>query len=176
MGEDVVYVVSRRNLAVWFTIIGIFYLVLTRLDIIVHYELYRFGLQFSLEWAQPYWYVLTACYWCLAALSASSYWLESRSKNIYLVILIVLTILIPNYFGVEDILWFSWRGQFPAESVRWSWYWLDQYFPPWTTSRHIIYSATGILILAACWAVFVAKKWIQFSFSYLRGYRPKKKR
>ncbi len=168
--------VKRRSMLVWGGIIFIFYLVLTKIDLIVHYDLYRYGLIFSTEWALPYWYCLTFSFWALAALSVASYWLESRNKNKYLVILIVITILIPYHFGFEDVLWFAWRGEFPAENVVWTWYKLNDFFPPWTTSKHLIYWAIGTTILGACWVLFLAKKWIQFSFDYFRGYRPKKKR
>lgn len=164
----------RRNLFIWFIIIFAFYLVLTKIDLIIHYDLYQYGLRFDKRWAEPYWDCLTGCFWGLAALSVTSYWLESRNKNKYLCILIILTILIPYYFGFEDVLWFLARGQFPAENVEWSWYWLNSYFPPWTTSRHIIYSASGLGLLAVCWAVFLRKKWIQFNFSYFRKFKPAK--
>ncbi len=50
--------VKRRSVLVWGGIIFIFYLVLTKIDLIVHYDLYRYGLIFSTEWAMPYWYCL----------------------------------------------------------------------------------------------------------------------
>jgi hypothetical protein len=166
--------VNRRNLFIWFAIIFAFYLILTKIDLIVHYDLYQYGLRFDKRWAEPYWYCLTASFIGLAALSVSSYWLESRNKNKYLCILIVLTILVPYTFGFEDVLWFSWHGQFPAENVVWEWYWLNSYFSPWTTQKHIIYSIVGLGLLVACWGVFLGKKWVQFSFNYLRGYKPRK--
>ncbi len=165
--------VKRRTVIVWVAIILSLYLVLTKIDLIVHYDLYQYGLKFDLNWAQPYWNCLTACFWGLAALSVSSYWLESRSKNKYLCILIVLTILLPFYFGFEDDLWFLWRGQFPEETVEWTWYWLNAYFQPWTTSKHIAYSTVGLVLLASCWGLFLGKKWIQFSFDYFRKYKPR---
>lgn len=166
--------VRRRNLIVWFAIIFAFYLVLTKIDLIMHYDLYQYGLQFDLAWAEPYWLTLTASFWLLALLSVASYWLESRSKNIYLCILVVITVLLPYYFGFEDVLWFLWRGQFPAENVEWTWYWLNNYFPPWTTSKHILYSISGLVILGSCWALFLLKKWISFTFRYTQKYKPKK--
>ncbi len=91
--------VRRRNLIVWFAIILVFYLVLTKIDLIVHYDLYQYGLRFDPAWANPYWFCLTACFWGLAALSVASYWLESRNKNKYLCIILAVTFLIPFYFG-----------------------------------------------------------------------------
>ena len=168
--------VRRRQVIVWFIIITVFYLVLTKIDLIVHYDLYRYGLQFDETWAVPYWQCLTIAFWSIVALSVSSYWLESRSKNIFLVILIIVTVIVPYTFGIEDVLWFIWLGEFPPESMEWTWYWLNEYFPPWTTKKHIIYSTTGMIILVTCWLLFLAKKWIQFSFGYLKRYSPKKKK
>jgi hypothetical protein len=166
--------VKRRNIIVWFSMIGLFYLLLTKIDLIINYDLYNFGLKFNLQWAQPYWLTLTACFWGLAALSVASYWLESRNKNIFLCILLVLTIVLPFYFGFEDVLYFLWRGQFPAANVEWTWYWLNRYFPPWNTEKHIIYSSIGLVLLASFWGLFLGKKWVSFSFSYLKKYKPKK--
>lgn len=168
--------VRRRNLVIWAAMIFIFYLILTKIDLIVHHDLYRFGLQFSREWAMPYWICLTASFYCLAALSVASYWLESRSKNKYLVILIILTILIPYHFGAEDVMWFLWRGWFPPDDMEWEWYLLNGIFPPWTTTKHLIYFTAGMISLGACWCLFLMKRWIKFSFDYLKRYRPKKKR
>jgi len=72
------------------------------------------------------------------------------------------------------VLWFLWRGQFPAANVEWTWYWLNNYFPPWTTPRHITYAIIGMALLAGFWGLFLGKKWISFSFSYFRKYKPKK--
>ena len=164
------YFVNRRTLFVWLSIVFLFYLVLTKIDLIMHYDLYRFGLRFSYEWAQPYWLCLTLSFWGLAALAVSSYWLESRNKNRYLMVLTALTVLLPYHFGFEDVLWFVWRGQFPVEGVVWDWYWLNAYFAPWTTSKHIMYSTFGIVLLIACWVLFLAKGWVHFDFNYLRKY------
>lgn len=166
--------VRRRNLLVWIAIILVFYLVLTKIDLIIHYDLYQYGLRFDLAWANPYWFCLTACFWALAALSVASYWLESREKNKYLCIILALTVLIPYYFGFEDVLWFLYRGQFPAPDVVWSWYWLNNYFPPWTTSKHIVYSVMGMVLLASFWGLFLGKRWISFSFRYFKKYKPGK--
>ncbi len=174
-GVSGIQYVKRRNLAVWFSIIFAFYLVLTKIDLIVHYDLYSYGLRFDLAWAQQYWYCLTASFLCLAALAVASYWLESRSKNIFLCALILLTIILPYTFGFEDVLWFAWRGAFPAEGVQWTWYWMDAYFPPWTTSKHLVFFAAGAVALVACWGLFLAKRWISFTFNYTRRYKPGKK-
>ncbi|MCW4018281.1 MAG: hypothetical protein NWF00_06345 [Candidatus Bathyarchaeota archaeon] len=168
--------VRRRSVIVWVAVILALYLVLTKIDLIVHYDLYQYGLRFDLQWANPYWFCLTACFWGIAALAVTSYWLESRHKNKYLCALIALTILIPYYFGFEDVLWFISRGGFPAANVEWDWFWLNNYFPPWTTAKHITYSVIGMALLAAFWGVFLGKKLITFDFNYLRKYKPSKRR
>jgi hypothetical protein len=166
--------VNRRNLVIWFAIIFAFYLVLTKIDLVVNYDLYQYGLQFDLRWAQPYWICLGLCFWLLAILSVASYWLESRDKNKFLCILIALTVMIPFYFGFEDVLWFLWRGQFPGVDVVWTWIWLNDFFPPWTTEKHLILATVGGILLASIWGLFLGKKWITFSFSYTRKYKLRK--
>jgi hypothetical protein len=99
-----------------------------------------------------------------------------REQDKYLAVLIVLTILVPYHVGFEDVLWFLWRGEFQAESVVWTWCFLNNIFPPWTTSKHLLFWAAGMIGLGACWALFLAKRWIKFSFNYFRGYHPKRKR
>jgi len=101
-------------------------------------------------------------------------WNAPANKNSCLVILIILTILIPYHFGVEDILWFLGHWHFSADNVVWTWYWLNQYLPPCTTGKHLVHSAIGIASLVACWTLFLAKKWMRFTFSYLREQRPPK--
>jgi hypothetical protein len=166
--------VERRNLIIWFSIIAVLYVVLTKIDLIVHYDLYQYGLVFSIEWAQPYWICLTACFWGLAALSVASYWLESRNKNKALAALVVATILLPYYFGFEDVLWFIWRGGFPAENVEWTWYWLNGVFGVWTTQKHLIFASVGLALLVGIWVLVLAKRWVSFDFRYLRRYKPKR--
>lgn len=163
--------VKRTNLIIWLVFIVIFYLLLSKIDLIIHYDLYNYGLQFNLAWAQPYWIVLTACFWVLAALSVASYLLESRSKNPYLAVLIALTILVPYYFGFEDVIFFLFKGQFPASNVVWDWYWLNSYFPPWNTEKHIVFAIIGIVLLASVWIIFLLKKWVSFSLPYLKRYK-----
>lgn len=45
---------------------------LSRIDWVVHHELYDFGLQFSAVWADPYWFSLRLIYVCLAVPSVLS--------------------------------------------------------------------------------------------------------
>jgi len=37
------------------SLIGLSLFLVTRLDFILHHNLYNYGLQFSYEWAEPYW-------------------------------------------------------------------------------------------------------------------------
>ena len=45
---------------------------LSRIDWVVHHELYDFGLQFSAVWADPYWFSLRLIYVCLTVPSVLS--------------------------------------------------------------------------------------------------------
>ena len=60
----IVQVLSRRSyfkfvssplLILGIFLIGLSLFLVTRLDFIVHHDLYNYGLQFSYEWAEPYW-------------------------------------------------------------------------------------------------------------------------
>ena len=61
---------------------------LGRIDWIIHDDLYDFGLQFSLDWATPYWALSRLIYVCLAVPSVLSaivlgldFWKKFRSKK-----------------------------------------------------------------------------------------------
>ncbi len=72
---------GRPSSTPWFTkIVLLLWLVssvfiifaLTRIDSIVHQELYNFGLRFSYEWANPYWTFTRTIYVCIALPGAAS--------------------------------------------------------------------------------------------------------
>jgi hypothetical protein len=62
---------------------------LTIIDFIVHHQLYKFNLQFSYDWANPYWMVLRISMAFLGLIAASSsiniahfFWKKLRSREI----------------------------------------------------------------------------------------------
>lgn len=59
-------VFSRIILVLWFANSFFIVFMLSRIDWIVHDELYNYGLQFNYVWANPYWFSLRLIYVCLA--------------------------------------------------------------------------------------------------------------
>jgi len=62
----------RIVLVLWLISSFLALFLLGRIDLIVHDELYDFGLQFSFVWANPYWIALRLIYVCLAVPSVWS--------------------------------------------------------------------------------------------------------
>jgi len=58
--------------AIWLVSAVFIAFLMHQLDWIVHHDLYTYGLQFSLNWASPYWAFLWAIYGCLALSSTLS--------------------------------------------------------------------------------------------------------
>lgn len=57
---------ARVVLVLWLLSSFFVLFLLSRIDYVVHHDLYDFGLQFSFVWATPYWAVLRSVYICLA--------------------------------------------------------------------------------------------------------------
>jgi len=57
---------GRSVLVAWLVCSAMVIFLLVNLDSIVHDQLYEFGLQFSSDWANPYWLALRLTYVCLA--------------------------------------------------------------------------------------------------------------
>ena len=57
---------ARIALAVWLVSALFAIFLLTRIDEVVHSELYNYGLRFSLDWATSYWTFLRLIFVCLA--------------------------------------------------------------------------------------------------------------
>jgi len=62
----------RVVLVLWLASSAFVLFLLSRIDWIVHHDLYGFGLQFSIAWANPYWVSLRLIYVCLAVPSVFS--------------------------------------------------------------------------------------------------------
>jgi len=78
----------RVVLVLWLTSSFFVLFLLGRIDWIIHDDLYDFGLQFSLDWATPYWALSRLIYICLAVPSILSaivlgldFWKKFRSKK-----------------------------------------------------------------------------------------------
>lgn len=146
-----------RPLRLWFLTFLLFLFSLTYVDYIVHYNLYSYGLQFSLDWAKPYWFALNIVFLSAALNSAYSFQLRATSKrqDRYLAFLIFFTILMSSLGGFLDFFWWVIHGSLPALDFVWHWspfYWLFNF--EWTTKHQLIYTLAWFLALTVLWITY----------------------
>ena len=127
------------------TLFTLFILVLTGLDYVVHGDLYNYGLQFNIEWANKYWILYAFTYQIICA----SMFLHTRSwKVLVFTEAFVLTC-------TQDLVYFMvWGGgHFPVGD--WTWMPFYNLLGTWTTAMQIILSCTAI---ATCLIGFKVSK------------------
>ncbi len=104
-----------------------FVLVLTGIDYIIHADLYNFGLQFSLAWANPYW-VLYFSTFQFVSLSCA---LIARSWRL---------LLVYEMFSLcvgQDLVFYLVWNHSVFYSGEWSWMLLYHVFGTWQTIHQI---------------------------------------
>jgi len=132
----------------------LYFCLLSRLDFIVHQDLYRYGLQFSYEWANDYWITYFASYAYFSLVLGFIYWLASnRTRNdLKVSVGLAITVNLLQIGGLADIIFFSlWAGGLPPDSVMWWWMPWYQIFGVWTSSMQIVLMAFMSLIVASMW-------------------------
>ena len=132
----------------------LYFCLLSRLDFIVHQDLYRYGLQFSYEWANDYWITYFASYAYFSIVLGFIYWLASnRTRNdLKVSVGLAATVILLQIGGLADIIFFSlWAGGLPPDSVTWWWMPWYQIFGVWTSSMQIVLMAFMSLIVASMW-------------------------
>jgi len=132
----------------------LYFCLMSRIDFIVHQDLYHYGLQFSYEWANEYWITYFASYTYFSIVIGFIYWLASnRTRNDLKVSAgLATTVNLLQIGGLADILFFSlWAGGLPPDSVMWWWTPWYQIFGVWTSSMQIILMAFMSLVIAFMW-------------------------
>ena len=102
----------------------VFFLLMSRIDYIVNSTLYRYGLQFSYDWALEYWVIYTTVFVVFSAALGITNWVTSSRtrKDTKISAALFLTILFLAIGGLQDILYFVfWAGGLPPISVVWWW-------------------------------------------------------
>jgi hypothetical protein len=105
-------------------LIFLFFVLMSRIDYIVHEVLYNYGLRFSYGWANSYWFAYNSIFLVFSAVVVFAYWLGSKKTRSDLKISIALfaTISLLALGGLEDILFFLlWDGGLPSVNVVWWW-------------------------------------------------------
>ncbi len=106
-----------------------FYTLMSRIDFIIHNTLYKYGLQFSYEWANTYWLTYNLIFIAFGFALSITYWAASNKtkKDLKLSLALMGTITLLTIGGLQDILFFVlWNGGLPQSSVVWWWM-------PWTS-------------------------------------------
>ena len=134
--------------------IFLYFCLLSRIDFIVHGDLYHYGLQFSYEWANEYWITYFTSYAYFSIVIGFVYWLASNRtrKNLKVSIGLTTTVNLLIIGGLADIMFFSlWAGGLPPDNFMWWWVPWYQIFGVWTSSMQINLMAFISLIVASMW-------------------------
>jgi len=134
--------------------IFLYFCLLSRIDFIVHGDLYHYGLQFSYEWANEYWITYFASYAYFSIVIGFVYWLASNRtrKDLKVSIGLIATVNLLLIGGLADIMFFSlWAGGLPPDNFMWWWVPWYQIFGVWTSSMQINLMAFISLIVASMW-------------------------
>jgi len=132
----------------------LYFCLLSRIDFIVHGDLYHYGLQFSYEWANKYWITYFAIYAYFSTAMGFIYLLASNrtKKDLKISIGLVATVNLLQIGGLADILFFIlWAGGLPPDNVAWWWTPWFQIFGVWTTSMQIALMALTFLAVVFMW-------------------------
>ena len=134
--------------------IFLYFCLLSRMDFIVHRDLYHYGLQFSYEWANEYWITYFTTYAYFSMVIGFIYWLASNrtKKDLRVSMGLAATVSLLQIGGLADIIFFSlWAGGLPPDNVVWWWTPWYQIFGVWTSSMQIFLMAFTSLIVAFIW-------------------------
>jgi len=134
--------------------IFLYFCLLSRMDFIVHGDLYHYGLKFSYEWANEYWITYFAAYAYFSMVIGFVYWLASNRtrKDLKISLGLIATVNLLLIGGLADIMFFSlWAGGLPPDSFMWWWLPWYQIFGVWTSSMQISLMALMSLVTAFMW-------------------------
>lgn len=134
--------------------IFLYFCLLSRIDFIVHGNLYHYGLHFSYEWANEYWITYFAAYAYFSTVMGFTYLLASNrtKKDLKVSIGLVATVNLLQIGGLADILFFSlWAGGLPPDTIAWWWTPWFQIFGVWTSSMQIALMTLMSLVVVFMW-------------------------
>jgi hypothetical protein len=114
---------NYKKIIIFALVIGLFFTIMARVDFVVHAMLYNHGLEFSYDWAYPYWIAYDAVFVAFSAMAAVTYWISSQKtvhdKKAAVALAISINLLMIG--GLEDVLYFAWEGGLPASGQVWWW-------------------------------------------------------
>lgn len=134
--------------------IFLYFCLLSRIDFIVHGDLYHYGLEFSYDWANEYWITYFAAYAYFSIVIGFIYWLASNRtrKDLRVSIGLAATASLLQIGGLADIMFFSlWAGGLPPDNVVWWWTPWYKIFGVWTSPMQIVLMALMSLVVVFMW-------------------------
>jgi hypothetical protein len=124
------------------------------MDYIVHGILYRYGLQFSYEWANEYWIIYTSLFIFCSIVMALMYWLGSNktSKDRKISTGLFATIIILMIGGLQDVLFYVfWGNGLPPDNIVWWWTSWSHYFGTWNSSMQVALTVLTCSVTVPLW-------------------------
>jgi hypothetical protein len=138
-----------------------FFGLMSRMDSIVHGTLYRYGLQFSYEWANEYWATYGAIFMVFSTAIGLMYWLSSSKsgRDLRFSLGLVITVNILWIGGLADIMFYVfWGGGLPSNDINWWWIPWSHVFGTWTSSMQILTLILALGFTAFSWILILKKR------------------
>jgi hypothetical protein len=137
-------------------LIFLFFVLISRIDYIVHDVLYDYGLNFSYEWANSYWFAYNSIFLVFSAVVVAAYWLGSNKTRSDLKVSAALfaTISLLALGGLEDILFFVlWSGGLPSVNVVWWWAPWISITGTWNSLIQVSFTTLTACLSAITWLI-----------------------
>jgi hypothetical protein len=151
---------ASKSFAVVLTIFS-FFCLMSRMDFIVNGVLYRYGLQFSYEWATEYWAVYTLSFIFFSATVGFMYWLGSNktSRDLKISLGLFVTVNLLMIGGLQDLMFFIfWANGLPPDNVVWWWSPFIRFFGIWNSSMQIIFTISVCFVNVPLWMYILRKR------------------
>jgi hypothetical protein len=137
-----------------------FFVLMSRIDYMVNVVLYQYGLRFSYEWANSYWFAYNSIFLVFSAVVAGFYWLGSRKtkSDLKVSIAIFATVSFLALGGLEDLLFFLlWSGGLPSANVVWWWAPWISITGTWNSSIQVTFTSVASFLSAATWLIVLKR-------------------
>jgi hypothetical protein len=142
-------------------LIGLFFVLMSRIDFLVHSTLYNYGLVFSYEWANVYWLIYGLVFVAFSLVVAFVYYLGSQKKlaNKKVALALFTSINVLSICGLQDVLFYVlWAGSLPPSNMVWWWSLWRLVFGTWNSQMQLTLTASAFGISLLSWAVALYQK------------------
>jgi hypothetical protein len=139
----------------------LFFVLMSKIDYIVHATLYQYGLHFSYDWANTYWLTYNLVYFAFALTLAFAYYVGSQKslQNRKVALAIFGSISVLAFCGLQDLLFFVlWSGSLPPETLVWWWSMWAPIFGTWNSQMQLALTGAGFVCVTVTWLLMLSKK------------------